>query len=39
MDTTTFPGSGGQGFLMNNGKGSSTLYAPAAVPQTVITLR
>lgn len=41
MDTTTLPSVGGQGFLMNNANsnGSSTLYAPGAVPQTVITRR
>jgi hypothetical protein len=39
MDTITLPGAGGQGFLMNNGNGSSTVFAPGAVPQTVITPR
>jgi hypothetical protein len=39
MDTTTLPGSGGQGLLMNNGNGSSTLYAPGQIPQTIITPR
>jgi hypothetical protein len=39
MDTVALPGSGGQGFLMNNGNGTSTLFAPGAVPQTVITPR
>jgi hypothetical protein len=39
MDTVTLPGSAAQGFLMNNGNGSSTLFAPGAVPQTVITPR
>jgi hypothetical protein len=36
MDTIALPGSGEQGFLMNNGNGSSTLFAPDAVPQTSI---
>jgi hypothetical protein len=39
MDTITLPGSGVQGFLMNNGNGSSTLVAPGSVPQTVISPR
>jgi hypothetical protein len=39
MATIALPGSGGQGFLMNNGNGSSTLFAPGAVPQTLITPR
>jgi hypothetical protein len=39
MDTTTLPGGGGQGFLMNNGNGSSTLITPGGVPQTVFTPR
>jgi hypothetical protein len=39
MDTVTLPGSAGQGFLMNNGNGSSTLFGPGGVPQTVITPR
>jgi hypothetical protein len=39
MDTTTMPGSGGQGFLMNNGNGTSTLIVPGGVPQTVVTPR
>jgi hypothetical protein len=38
MATTTMPG-GGQGFLMNNGNGTSTLTAPGAIPQTVISPR
>jgi hypothetical protein len=38
MNTIALPG-GGQGFLMNNGNGSSTLIAPGAVPQTLITPR
>jgi hypothetical protein len=39
MDTIALPRSGGQGFLLNNGNGSSTLIAPGAVPQTLITPR
>jgi hypothetical protein len=39
MATIAFPGSFGQGFLMNNGNGSSTLFAPGAAPQTLITPR
>ncbi len=39
METTTMPGSGGQGFLMNNGNGTSTLIVPGGVPQTVVTPR
>jgi len=39
METTTIPGSGGQGFLMNNGNGTSTLIVPGGVPQTVATPR
>ena len=39
MDTVTLPGTGGPGFLMNNGNGSSTLFAPGSVPQTVISPR
>jgi hypothetical protein len=39
MDTTTLPGNGGQGFLMNNGNGSSTLITPGGAPQTVFTPR
>jgi hypothetical protein len=39
MNTIALPGGGGQGFLMNNGNGSSTLIAPGTVPQTVITPR
>jgi hypothetical protein len=37
MDTIALPGSGEQGFLMNNGNGSSTLFAPDAVPQISIS--
>ncbi|MGD0434682.1 MAG: hypothetical protein ABSA58_26695 [Acetobacteraceae bacterium] len=38
MDTVMLP-SGGQGFLMNNGNGSSTLFAPGGIPQTLISPR
>jgi hypothetical protein len=37
LETTTLPGSGGQGFLMNNGNGTSTLMIPGGIPQTVAT--
>jgi len=33
------PGNGAQGFLSNNGNGSSTLFAPGLPPQTVFTPR
>ena len=39
METTTLPGSGGQGLRMNNGNGTSTLIVPGGVPQTVVTPR
>jgi hypothetical protein len=39
MDTFSLPGGGGQAFLMNNGNGSSTVFAPGLTPQTVITPR
>ena len=39
MDTVMLPGRGGQGFLMNNGNGSSTIFATGSIPQTVITPR
>jgi hypothetical protein len=39
MDTVALPGSGGQGFLVNNGNGTSTLFAPGGVPQTVVNPR
>jgi hypothetical protein len=39
MQTTTLPGSGGQGFLTNNGNGTSTLIVPGGLPQTVATPR
>jgi hypothetical protein len=39
MDTVMRPGNGAQGFLSNNGNGSSTLFAPGLPPQTVFTPR
>jgi hypothetical protein len=39
LETTTLPGSGGQGLLMNNGNGTSTLIVPGGMPQTVGTPR
>jgi hypothetical protein len=39
METTTLPGGGGQGLLMNNGNGTSTLIVPGGIPQTVATPR
>jgi hypothetical protein len=39
LETTTLPGNGGQGFLMNNGNGTSTLIVPGGVPQVVATPR
>jgi hypothetical protein len=39
LETTTVPGSVGQGLLMNNGNGTSTLIVPGGVPQTVATPR
>jgi hypothetical protein len=39
LETTTIPGSAGQGFLMNNGNGTSTLIVPGGIPQTVATPR
>ncbi len=39
MQTTTLPGSGGEGFLTNNGNGTSTLIVPGGLPQTVATPR
>jgi hypothetical protein len=39
MATNTLPGSGGQGFLINNGSGTSTLLPPGNVPQVVATPR
>jgi hypothetical protein len=37
--TTTLPGSDGQGFLMNNGNGTSTLIVPGGAPQVVAAPR
>jgi hypothetical protein len=39
MNTTTLPGGGGTGFLMNNGNGTSTLIVPGGAPQVVVTPR
>jgi hypothetical protein len=39
METTTLPGRGGQGLLMNNGNGTSTLIVPGGMPQMVVTPR
>jgi hypothetical protein len=39
MQTTTLPGSAGQGLLMNNGNGTSTLLVPGGVPQVAATPR
>jgi hypothetical protein len=39
METTTLPGSGGQGLLTNNGNGTSTLIVPGGAPQVVATPR
>jgi hypothetical protein len=39
MATTTIPGSGGQGLLMNNGNGTSTLMVPGSAPQIVVNPR
>jgi hypothetical protein len=39
LEATTLPGSGGQGLLMNNGNGTSTLIVPGGVPQVVATPR
>ena len=39
MDTVMVPGNGGQGFLSNNGNGSSTLFMPGLPPQAVFTPR
>ncbi len=39
MQTTTIPGSPGQGLLMSNGNGTSTLIAPGQLPQVVGTPR
>jgi hypothetical protein len=37
--TTTVPGTAGQGLLMNNGNGTSTFVVPGALPQVVATPR
>jgi hypothetical protein len=39
MQTTTLPGSPGQGLLMNDGNGTSTLLTPGGLPQVVATPR
>jgi hypothetical protein len=39
MQTTTLPGSGGEGLLMDNGNGTSTLIVPHGAPQMVQTPR
>jgi hypothetical protein len=39
MATTTMPGFGGQGLLMGNGNGTSTLVTPGGVPEVVPTPR
>ena len=39
LETTTIPGSVGQGLLINNGNGTSTLVAPGSTPQTAATPR
>jgi hypothetical protein len=39
MQTTTLPGGAGQGLLMNNGNGTSTLLSPGGLPQVVATPR
>ncbi|HTI80690.1 MAG TPA: hypothetical protein VL614_09620 [Acetobacteraceae bacterium] len=39
LQTTTLPGTGSEGFLENNGNGTSTLLAPGASPQVVATPR
>lgn len=39
MQTTTLPGRAGQGFLLNNGNGTSTLLVPGGVPQVISTPR
>jgi hypothetical protein len=39
MQTTTLPGRPGQGLLMDNGNGTSTLVVPGGVPQVVATPR
>lgn len=37
IGVTAMPGSGGQGFLINNGNGTSTLTTPGGPPQVVPT--
>jgi len=37
MGITALPGVGGQGFLENNGNGTSTLIVPGGTPQVVPT--
>jgi hypothetical protein len=39
MATATIPGSPGQGFLINNGNGTSTLIAPGSAPEILATPR
>jgi hypothetical protein len=39
VQTTTLPGGAGQGLLMNNGNGTSTLLSPGGLPQVVATPR
>ena len=39
LQTTTLPGSGGQGLLMNNGNGTSTLIVTGGLPQVVASPR
>jgi hypothetical protein len=39
MQTTTLPGSAGQGLLMNNGNGTSTLVVPGGMPETLAARR
>jgi hypothetical protein len=39
MQTTTLPGSAGQGLLMTNGNGTSTLIVPGGLPETLATPR
>jgi hypothetical protein len=39
MQTTTLPGFGGQGMLMDNGNGTSTLIVPGGAPETLATPR
>ncbi|HEX3573172.1 MAG TPA: hypothetical protein VHU42_01115 [Rhodopila sp.] len=39
MATTTVPGTGRQGFLINNNNGTSTLIQPGGAPEVVATPR